>query len=154
MRELAHDLPREALPGQELALAHDIALAYVVLEFEQHAVAGLQRRGAAVETELATRGARAQGAQPNGRAARHGTLAKLDELVRGGDDLAQAAPQGPALAQAEEVLRRQVEIGDDELLVERDDGNAQVAQDLVGLGPARAQSATAPGRYAGGREAA
>jgi hypothetical protein len=42
-----------------------------------------------------------------------------------------------ALAEAEEILRRQIEIGDDEIPIERNDGNPEPAEDALGArGPA------------------
>jgi hypothetical protein len=42
-------------------------------------------------------------------------------------------PDGPALAEAEEILRCQVEIPDDQVFVERDDRNAEPAENVLGI---------------------
>jgi hypothetical protein len=54
-----------------------------------------------------------------------------------------------ALAEAEEVLRRQIEIGDDEVFVESDDRNAEVPEDALGIGCLVRRSAGRCGRRSG-----
>jgi len=58
-------------------------------------------------------------------------------------------PDGLALAEAEEVLRRQVEIRDDEILVEGDDGNAEPAENAFGTECPVRRSAGSRGRRGG-----
>jgi hypothetical protein len=45
-----------------------------------------------------------------------------------------------ALTEAEQVLRGKIEVGDDEVFVERDDGDAEATEDSVGVWPARKPS--------------
>jgi len=51
-----------------------------------------------------------------------------------------------ALGEAEQVLCGQIEIGDDELLVEGDDGDAEPAENPVGAGRFAAALTGRPGR--------
>jgi hypothetical protein len=97
-----------------------------------HAAGALERRGATVEIELAARGHRLERPEPDGHAVGQRALAELDELVGADDELGERMADGLALAEPEQVLGRQIEIGDDEVLVEGDDGDAEPAEYLLG----------------------
>jgi hypothetical protein len=110
----------------------------MIVELEQHASGALERRGAAIQIELAARCHRLQRPETDRDTVSQGALTELDELVGTNDDLGQRMPDRLALAEAEQILRREIEIGDDEIFVEGDDGDAEPAENAFGAGcPAR-----------------
>jgi hypothetical protein len=104
----------------------------MIVQLEQHARGALERRGTAIEVELAAGCHCLERPQAHRHAGGQRAFAELDELVGTDDDLGQRAAQRLALAEAEQILRRQVEIGDDEIFIEGDDGNAETAEDALG----------------------
>jgi hypothetical protein len=148
MRQLANDLPRYALASQQLTFPNNLALAGIVVQLEQHALSGLEWRSPTVEAQFATRHSRLQRTQADRDAIRQRPLAQFDQFVRADDDVGQTAPDRLALAQTEQVLCREIEIGDEQPFVERDDGNAETAQDAIGAGRFAAQCP--PGSRRGG----
>jgi hypothetical protein len=76
-------------------------------------------------------------------------LAQLDQLVGTDDDFGERMPDRLALAEAEQILRRQIEIRDDEIFIESNDGNAESAEDALGTGCLARLVASRRGRRCG-----
>lgn len=131
VRELPNDLLRQALTRHEATFADDLALARMVVQLDQHALTGIERRRAAVEAQVAASSPRLQCPQADRYALGDGPLAELDELVGTLDDLAERMTDRLPVTETEQILRCQIEVRDDELCVERDDRDAETAEYLV-----------------------
>jgi hypothetical protein len=106
----------------------------VIVQFEQYALTSVERRGAAIETEFTTGSHRLQGTQADGDTIVQRSPAKIDQLIGTDEDLGQGVPKRLALAETDQILSGQIEIGDDQILIERDDSNAKPAENALGTG--------------------
>jgi hypothetical protein len=104
----------------------------MVVELEQHARGAFERRRSAIEVEFAAGRHCLERPQADRDAVGQRARAEVDELVGTDDDLGQGVADRLAFAESEQILRRQVEIGDDEVFIEGDNGNAESAEDALG----------------------
>jgi hypothetical protein len=112
--ELPNDLPRHFLSGLQLAFPDDLALARMIMKLQQDAVTRVERRRTAVETQIAPGGTRLERAQTDCHAIAQDPFAQLDQFVGTDHDFRQRMSENLSLAESEQILRSQIEIGYDE----------------------------------------
>jgi hypothetical protein len=128
MRELANDLTRHALSRNQLTFPDDLAFAGLIMQFEQYALADFQWRCTAVETELASRRFRLQCPETDRNASGHGAFTEFNQLIGVQDDFSQRMTESLPVAEAQQILCREIEVRHDQLVVERNDGDTQAAE--------------------------
>jgi hypothetical protein len=116
------------------------------MDLEQHAEAAIERRRAAIEIEIPARGPGLERPETDRYTVGQGPLAELDELVGADDDVAERVPERLTLAETEKVLGCKIEVSDEELFVEGNDGDAEPAEDAVRAGCAGSAPGTSAGR--------
>jgi hypothetical protein len=142
--ELPDDAARELLLRDELGFAPHAPVALRVEKLEHERPIGIEQRDAAVEHELAPADARRKLVQAEREPRRERTLAERRELLRRVNDLGERAADGTARADAEEILGRRIDVGDEQRVVEDDQRRREALQDAIRA--RRAARAPAEGR--------
>ena len=148
VRELANDAPRQPLLRDELRLAPHAAVALRVEELEDQRVLVVEQRHATVEHDLALADSRRELVEAEREPRRERALAQREQLLGRVHDVGERAPHRAPRADAEQILGRGVQIGDEQAVVEHDECRRQPLEDVIGArraprAPAELQLASA-----------